>query len=1224
MASALSHKHVFGLSGQVAGNVGCCAPVANDPTSSSEHQLRDLEQGEDTVLYCAGNCIVIYEVRSGRQRLIQGSEGGCGIMAMCLSPDHKLVAVAEKGPPGDAPTIYVYDMRTLRKRKVLHLEPEQTGTGEIGSMSFSYDSQLLVVLTKGADCTVRVWDWAKAKAFSEVSLGEGLRHCAFSPIDASLVCVAGGCSTFFLRLSDSELRLMPSRPSIPPEEGDILSMCWLLQPEDHVILGTKGGSLLLLGSGEYIFRLGSSPGGDFEVTSLLAFSQGFVAGGSRGRFRVYGLESELSSPSVDMFAQTADWQAAGDVGAVMGLALTPDEDTLRAVTKENQLLTVRMRGGNSSDSKVTHLIAPFHSGAILGMDVCVRKPLVATCGADRTVRMWNFEDLTLALCKEFTDEPHCISLHPSGLYAAIGFPDKVRIMNIFMHDMGPFYEVVLKGCREICFSHGGQYFAAAYGNSISVFHFVTREKIIDLRGHNSRVRHLSWARGDASLVSCGQDGAIYQWNVRDGKRIGEFVQKGSLYTCALITETSIVAASSDSTLIELDLPELLVSKELNTGTACLGQMSLTSSEHLLVAGTSDPNRPGRLRAYALPLTGDFVEYQCMGAPISRVFMSHCNRHLLVADEAGAIFVFDVRDWQDAGGSSAGGLGRLSTTTLLPPSDEVLITRSDMQEKAALEAELKEKVDELVLHNEYQLRLKDMNYTEKIKEITERFQQDLEQSKSRFELLREEKDDLETELKEKLRLMEGKHQGDLKVQESEYQQRIMAEMERYQKLVAERKAQESKWDEQQGVLTETHQRFAKELSEDFERKLGEDKELVSQLEQEISELQREFEETRAQLEDDIDTEVEALRSRFEAQLLVERESTLRLKGENGIMKKKFTILTKEIADERDEVRTLHEKEADFRQQVKSLEKEIAVHKREIKTCDEVIGGKEKRIYELKKKNQELEKFKFVLDFKIKELKRQIEPRENEISRMKEQIKEMDGELEQFHNSNAGLDGIIGELRAKLDAMQAEITSQRRHLANYETRASRIKKDLHECVQHIQEPDQLQEAVKALYQAHVRSELPEDELDANVQNEYLRHKEYLERNLGFLRSTFDNHVEAHQGDNMKVTRDNMLLVKEINMQREHNRATKHVVQAHMNMLKRIGDGSSVLLPVAAWQEEAHSNPRALLQANKKRILELRSFINKIQDSRSMVDNHSYSKEVLPPMDGVALGRTPTSLL
>ena len=46
--------------------------------------------------------------------------------------------------------------------------------------------------------------------------------------------------------------------------------------------------------------------------------------------------------------------------------------------------------------------------------------------------------------------------------------------------------------------------------------------------------------------------------------------------------------------------------------------------------------------------------------------------------------------------------------------EILVTRSNLEDKNTLMIELKNKVDELALHNEYQLRLKDMNYSEKIK------------------------------------------------------------------------------------------------------------------------------------------------------------------------------------------------------------------------------------------------------------------------------------------------------------------------------------------------------------------------------------------------------------------------------------------------------------------------------------------------------------------------------
>lgn len=45
-------------------------------------------------------------------------------------------------------------------------------------------------------------------------------------------------------------------------------------------------------------------------------------------------------------------------------------------------------------------------------------------------------------------------------------------------------------------------------------------------------------------------------------------------------------------------------------------------------------------------------------------------------------------------------------------------------------ELKTRVEELKMENEYQLRLKDMNYSEKIKELTDKFIQEMESLKTK--------------------------------------------------------------------------------------------------------------------------------------------------------------------------------------------------------------------------------------------------------------------------------------------------------------------------------------------------------------------------------------------------------------------------------------------------------------------------------------------------------------
>lgn len=50
----------------------------------------------------------------------------------------------------------------------------------------------------------------------------------------------------------------------------------------------------------------------------------------------------------------------------------------------------------------------------------------------------------------------------------------------------------------------------------------------------------------------------------------------------------------------------------------------------------------------------------------------------------------------------------------------------------------------------------------------------------------------------------------------------------------------------------------------------------------------------------------------------------------------------------------------------------------------------------------------------------------------------------------------------------------------------QKELHECVQHIQEPVTLREHVTAMYRTNVNAELPRSEMDANIIHEYHRHK------------------------------------------------------------------------------------------------------------------------------------------
>jgi hypothetical protein len=50
-----------------------------------------------------------------------------------------------------------------------------------------------------------------------------------------------------------------------------------------------------------------------------------------------------------------------------------------------------------------------------------------------------------------------------------------------------------------------------------------------------QVRLLFWTQRDKKLLSCGTEGALYEWDISSGKRVGEIVTKGYTFSSAAAT-----------------------------------------------------------------------------------------------------------------------------------------------------------------------------------------------------------------------------------------------------------------------------------------------------------------------------------------------------------------------------------------------------------------------------------------------------------------------------------------------------------------------------------------------------------------------------------------------------------------------------------------------------------------------------------------------------------------
>uniref|UniRef100_A0A8C5QD76 Cilia and flagella associated protein 57 n=1 Tax=Leptobrachium leishanense TaxID=445787 RepID=A0A8C5QD76_9ANUR len=1084
---------------------------------------------EQTIVFPSGNNIVKYHVDQKWQKFIPGTERSLGMQALAISPNHRYLAVSEKALEKATITIYELAAVPFKKRKVL--SAPNLAAHEFVSVAFSPDSKYLVAQTGAPDWTIIFWMWEKQKVMATTRVdaqNHPIYQVSFNPQDNTQICATGRGVFKLFRYVEGNLK------QTNYQKVDALHfLCHAWLSDDRVICGTDSGRLCLWESGELrweytisytvmvslchcvsrpVSALSASVASSASIHAILAYSKGFLCSAGPGKVCLFEKveDKELYKWSGDI--KISQDHHSGDASQasqqeVMFMCLSPSEETVLASTCKRQIYSVALSSaeiGKGDDASFEYLTQQWHAASITGLSICIRKPLIATCSLDKSVRIWNYENNSQELYKEFQEEVFSVSLHPSGLYALAGFSDKLRLLNLLVNDIRSFKEFTVRGCRECAFSNGGHLFAAVNGNVIHIYSTATFENVMNLKGHNGKVRSVAWSADDSKLVSCGLDGAVYEWSALSGKRESECVLKSCSYTCVALSPDSktIFAVGSDQMLKEIsdsqithDVPALDV-----TYTA----VAISHSGRMLFTGAST----GTIRSmkYPLSLQREYNEYQGHAGPVTRLVVTFDDQYLLSISEDGCLMLWKISDKEGRG---------LKRDKELAYAEEVLIAKSDLVEMDQVKSELERRVIELKNENEYQFRRKDMNYSEKVKELTEKFIQEMEVLKTTNQILKADKEKSELKHQDDTSDLLEKQAREIQDLESANNQKLLLEYEKYQELQSKSQRMQEDYEKQLHELEESKMRALEEVTEHYEAKL-QDKISQLQLTQDESRQNlREFDETKKQIEEDGDLEIQDLKIRYERRLREERETSLRLKGESGIMKKKFGSLQKEI----------EERSTDIEKMKVEQQK---LQGREIQERDETIQDKEKRIYDLKKKNQELEKFKFVLDYKIKELKKQIEPRENEIKDMKEQIQEMEAELERFHKQNSHLDLNITELKQKLKATEREMHRERQKVRDVEAVVKRFKTDLHNCAGFIQEPKKLKDSIAELYSKYVQeSDVAEIVgVDADIQREYAKQREHLERSLSTLQKKLVKDTEIHRADNVRVMQENVTLIKEIN--------------------------------------------------------------------------------------------------
>uniref|UniRef100_A0A8C9S6G7 Cilia- and flagella-associated protein 44 n=1 Tax=Scleropages formosus TaxID=113540 RepID=A0A8C9S6G7_SCLFO len=394
---------------------------------------------ENTLVYIAGNLLILLDVMSKEQRYLRSCSGG-GIGAIMVHPSKKHLAVAEKGM---APNIIIYEYPSLQPYRILR----GGTTRAYSSVDFNREGILLASVGSAPDYMLTIWAWMeervvlRCKAFSQ-----DVYQVTFSPDNPGQLTTSGAGHIKFWKMTSTftGLKLQGllgrfGKTALTDIEG------YVELPDGKVVSGSEWGNMLLWEGGLIKVEICRKGGRQCHSGAIQQFSldEGeLVTIGTDGAVRVWDFETIDTADCMD---DTGFFEMEPMNELVIGRNVCLSYMVKSSVGVFHMLVFPQdSHGGiwklDLSFSNITQdpeCLFSFHAGAIQGMDVCSTSHLMATTALDCSVRIYDFlakKELIMNRYRQggttLTWAPSMVA--PSGGLLAVGFEDGVvRLLELY-------------------------------------------------------------------------------------------------------------------------------------------------------------------------------------------------------------------------------------------------------------------------------------------------------------------------------------------------------------------------------------------------------------------------------------------------------------------------------------------------------------------------------------------------------------------------------------------------------------------------------------------------------------------------------------------------------------------------------------------------------------------------------------------------------------------------
>ncbi|XP_068191495.1 cilia- and flagella-associated protein 44-like [Antennarius striatus] len=364
----LQLRHSFGYDSGLRGNL----------------QLLD----DRTLIFIAGNLLVLLDLSTKKQRYLRSSGGG-GIGSITVHLTKKYFAVAEKG---NRPNIIIYEYPSLRPYRILRDGTEKA----YSSVDFNKDGSLLASVGNSPDYMLTVWDWRQEQVTLRAkAISQEVFKVRFSPHNPELLTSSGFGHIKFWEMANTwtGLKLLGYIGRFgATDPTDIEGFMEL--PGGKVVSGSSWGNLLLWEHSTIRMEIGRTNGQRCHKGTSHPFflEEGqMMTFGSDGMIRVWDIDSiDFATGGSKYELDPMNEKLVGRNVCICSMVRSSQPDSTMWFAQDSSGAIWKVDLSFTHTSLDPERLFSFHAGAIQGLDVSKTSHLMATTATDRSVKVFDF------------------------------------------------------------------------------------------------------------------------------------------------------------------------------------------------------------------------------------------------------------------------------------------------------------------------------------------------------------------------------------------------------------------------------------------------------------------------------------------------------------------------------------------------------------------------------------------------------------------------------------------------------------------------------------------------------------------------------------------------------------------------------------------------------------------------------------------------------------------